>query len=130
MTKEEIEKAWKVNGDGAGVSFLKENKWNIIKGITKLETLIEIVNKYKDNDKVVHFRLASTGGVAPELTHPFESRRYILFHNGTWIEWYSYATIIKTLPILKKRWLKYNKEMNYEPKIISDTKILAFLLYL
>ncbi|MCX8097390.1 MAG: class II glutamine amidotransferase [Spirochaetes bacterium] len=130
MSKEEVEKAWRINDDGAGIAFFENGEWKIIKAVMKSEEIIKLIERYKNTSKVVHFRAASAGGVHPELTHPFETHRYILFHNGTWIHWNTFCSLLKLFPIFQKYWKKYNEEMNYNPDLISDTKLLAFLLYL
>jgi predicted glutamine amidotransferase len=51
-----------------------------------------------EGEIVIHFRLASVGGVDPLLCHPFPTDRQagtklsgsakrLLFHNGTWSDW-------------------------------------------
>lgn len=126
----EIAKAWKANRDGAGIAFFKNEKWNVVKGIMDIDTLEKLIEENKDSDKIVHFRLATSGGRHPELTHPFETPRYIIFHNGFWTDYYKWLTRIKTNTPLKQYWSNYNKIMNYNPNLVSDTKLLAFLLFL
>lgn len=134
MSSKEVASAWSINDDGAGIAVLTEKngekKWKVIKGITDKEKLLEYINKYKEYHKIVHFRAASAGGVHPELTHPFETPRYILFHNGTWTGWNNFKSFMGIFQHLKKDWREYNKRMRYNPKLMSDTKLLTFLLYL
>lgn len=51
---------------------------------------------------IIHFRIASVGGVKADLCHPFPithaaelqqhgSARRVIFHNGTWSDWRRYA---------------------------------------
>lgn len=67
---------WDNNPDGAGVAVQREGttKIKIMKGFMNKEMFIERHKTWniKDNDVVVyHFRIATSGGVNPERTHPF-----------------------------------------------------------
>lgn len=59
---------------------------------------IERVARRRGGELVIHFRIASVGGVVPALRHPFPVTRRaglapsgsapaVLFQNGTWIGW-------------------------------------------
>ena len=88
---------FKSNDDGAGIAW-REGKfvrWEKGLGLAQVQTLIETV----PFPFVAHFRVATVGGVRPELTHPFpvtpgastalsgKEKDYVLFHNGQWNAW-------------------------------------------
>ncbi len=99
---EMIDKAWKANDDGAGIAWRegegrnKEVVWQ--KGVMNLEEIRDLI-KNVPMPFVVHFRVASVGGIKPSLTHPFIVNRHatlelngrtkgsVLFHNGHWSAW-------------------------------------------
>jgi hypothetical protein len=97
-TVEMIQRAWDANKDGAGIAWRegKDVVWE--KGIMEIERIKELCAKVP-RPYVVHFRVASVGGVRPALTHPFlvgqeaslelkgRTRGAVLFHNGHWSVW-------------------------------------------
>lgn len=76
-SKEVLQRCWDNNPDGAG--FMYNNGENVIihKGFTKFKGfykfLMAINSKedLEDKDVVLHFRIATSGGVSREATHPF-----------------------------------------------------------
>ena len=127
-----INKAWDRNDDGAGIAWREpaqkgagvEVVWK--KGLS----LVEVTQLCADLPLpyVVHFRVASCGGVRPSLTHPFpvhnltspalegRTKGYVLFHNGDWKGWAEAAreAVIRTkTPIPVGRW--------------SDSRAMAWL---
>ena len=99
---EQIQIMWHNNPDGAGIMYVSEGKVHIDKGFMKLSEVlkhIQNLGKSVDLDEcpvVLHFRMASAGGVKPENCHPFPvttSERVIrqlhcttalgMVHNGT-----------------------------------------------
>ena len=65
-----VKKMWDTNDDGASITWLgKDRKVEYIKGITKLEELNNLI-KATELPFVLHFRIASVGGIHPLLTHP------------------------------------------------------------
>lgn len=72
---EVLETCFKNNKDGAGFMYLGEDGEVFIrKGFMTWDEFKEVHDKHKftDNDTVVyHFRIATTGSVSPENTHPF-----------------------------------------------------------
>lgn len=126
-----IDKAWDRNDDGGGIAWqeerggVREVVWQ--KGITDIEKLRTLI-KAAPFPFVAHFRVASSGGVKEELTHPFpidkkttlalsgRTRGSILFHNGDWKGWPEVARLAAVhsrTPIPKGRW--------------SDTRAMAWL---
>ena len=91
-----LEKCWDANPDGAGFAVLK-NKIHVVKGLMNFDEFLKAYSALydKNNDIIIHFRLASKGPVVKELTHPFVidktqppslefiTNKPILFHNGT-----------------------------------------------
>lgn len=122
-----LEEAARSNGDGAGLAWLQGG--GIVrfkKGLT-----VEDVKKLLDGEAkgkawVAHFRIATHGGVRPELTHPFTidaeasvalegEAPSVLFHNGTFQEWKQYllqAAATSGTPLPEAPW--------------SDSRALAF----
>ena len=87
---ETLEQCWASNGDGAGILFVTDpfndpfNRQLIIKkGLMTFNEFYEQYNKYKNNELLIHFRLASAGRICKELTHPFYINQNIaVMHNG------------------------------------------------
>ncbi len=84
------------NPHGAGVAWRDDGKVKWLKGLEpdELEPLVSSL----PGEIVIHFRLASVGGVSARLCHPFPitraantrlsgQARAVLFHNGTWGAW-------------------------------------------
>jgi len=128
-----IEDMFAANNHGAGIASRigqgenKEVEW--IKGLD-LDAIKEYVRE-TPLPFIVHFRIASCGGITPKLTHPFpiekdtnlelegRTKGNVLFHNGHWTRWmeekYNLDVSLKTgVPIPKgKNW--------------SDTRLMAWL---
>ena len=65
---------WDSNPHGAGIMYAREKKVHITKGLMTLEALIEAIKKANIQEKeplVVHFRVATSGGINKGMTHPF-----------------------------------------------------------
>jgi len=88
----------KANPHGAGVAWREQGKVRWFKNLSA-EDVIALLPDLT-GEVVIHFRLASVGGVDPFLCHPFpitpiaplsiEGKALrVLFHNGTWHEWES-----------------------------------------
>lgn len=95
-TLEQLELCEETNPHGSGVAWLTGKRVEYIKGLRAGE-IHSLLNKVV-SPAIVHFRIASVGGVNAQLCHPFpithraELRRNgraraVLFHNGTWSEW-------------------------------------------
>lgn len=97
VAKEVFRRMWRANDDGFGMFFRTKEGVGLIKGLMDFQ---EAWEHYADLPAgvphVLHFRLATHGGVRPELTHPFvvheNSPIYmrgviqapVLAHNGVW----------------------------------------------
>ena len=70
---ETLRSCWKSNPHGAGVMFAHNNFLRIIKGLMTFENFLRAYNENNlvEKEILVHFRLASSGDITPELTHPF-----------------------------------------------------------
>ncbi len=95
---EDLKLMFEANSHGAGFAVILGKKLYYKKGLMTIEKLIEEIEEF-NNPKynlVVHCRLASVGGINPELTHPFPITdkkeellslegysKAVLFHNGT-----------------------------------------------
>lgn len=90
---ETLRQCEQANPHGAGIAWREhgEVRW------VKTDDLQEIhrLAQAKHGEIVIHFRIASVGGVCPELRHPFPvsrraglnhtgSAKAVLFQNGTW----------------------------------------------
>jgi predicted glutamine amidotransferase len=102
LTRTLVNAAMDANPHGNGFAWIekrgKKRTVRFEKGLTRNE-----VNKFSLKlplPYVFHARIASVGGVHVRLTHPFPvaprreqlkisgaSRKGVLFHNGTWMEW-------------------------------------------
>jgi hypothetical protein len=130
MSPEIIRKAWKTNSHGAGIVWVGANrKANYIKGIDKVEALQELVDK-TELPFVIHFRLASVGGIDPLLTQPFEITEKstlrlqgqcnrVLVHNGTDHDWKK---------CLAAGGFALPKDENDKEEPISDSRAFAMIL--
>ncbi|MDY0291912.1 MAG: hypothetical protein RBR02_06220 [Desulfuromonadaceae bacterium] len=75
-TKEEFEKAWKRNPDGAGYMYTHNKKVHIRKGFMTFDDFWNDFSETRasigdDLSYVFHFRITTHGGTTPENTHPF-----------------------------------------------------------
>ena len=99
LTEEELENCFKNNSDGAGIAWATpEGKVHVEKGFMTLE---ELKSFYHDLPlpHVVHFRVATSGEVNREMTHPYAMTPKselsisgnldvpVLFHNGVIFDW-------------------------------------------
>ncbi len=92
IDKETITDAWFANSEGAGFAYRRKNKIKVEKGFMELEHLLEAYARVNSFPHVMHFRIETSGGVQPLLTHPFpcdgseNTTRFlahsVLFQNG------------------------------------------------
>lgn len=130
MTQEEVMNAHRSNDDGMGIAYEVGGRWVVEKGITDPQELYRKIEDLKDHRKIVHFRAASAGGIDPDLTHPFETRKFVVAQNGTLSGWSDMSKTLMLLNPVRAKWLEYNIAFNYNPEKLSDTKLIAFILYL
>jgi hypothetical protein len=127
-----IERAWDYNDDGGGLAWREKNKAgeNVViwrKGIEDVKEMKELMKKLP-LPYVAHFRVASSGGVTRQLTHPFPitklaqlhtggtTKGWVLFHNGDWKEWSDAA-----------RLAAIHSNTPIPPGKFSDTRAIAWL---
>jgi hypothetical protein len=99
---EELKNCSDANGHGAGIAWIDHEKKQVVyeKGLRDHDDIIKIIRsgRIKYFPAIIHFRIASSGGVSDELTHPFPCTKdvpltlkgrapAVLFHNGTWSGW-------------------------------------------
>lgn len=113
LTKEEFDCCFDGNHHGVGFGWRIGSTNYYKKGFMKLDVAWEVYQTVP-LPHIAHFRLASAGGVCPELTHPFvvsaespiamewQGPEKLLFHNGTITDWktmlFSIAAMIGHLP--------------------------------
>lgn len=97
-TEEMVQKAWNANDDGAGIAWRENGEVHFEKGIMEVDRIKELIATVP-LPFVAHFRIASVGGIDPQLTHPFlvsktapltlkgKTKGAVLFHNGHWGAW-------------------------------------------
>lgn len=77
-TKSLLRKAWTANPDGAGLAYNDGKQVHFVKGFTSFKEFyntllqLDLTANLKSKDLVLHFRIATSGGVTPQKTHPFE----------------------------------------------------------
>jgi hypothetical protein len=97
VSREVFERMWRSNDDGFGLIYRARGGAGILKGIMDEEEAWEVYSQLPEGvPHVLHFRLATHGGVRPELTHPFVVsegspileagvvKEPALAHNGIW----------------------------------------------
>jgi len=100
LTSEELDTCFKNNSDGAGIAWATPNgKVHMEKGFMTIEELKSFYQNDIPLPHVIHFRIATSGDVMPEMTHPYlmtESSELsisgsldvpVLFHNGVIFDW-------------------------------------------
>jgi hypothetical protein len=99
LTKTEAENCFKNNNDGAGIGWAEKGFSRYSKGLMSFDEFWYVYESINVLPHVVHFRNETSGGVCPQLTHPFniseESKVYLdyegkdplLFHNGVLTGW-------------------------------------------
>lgn len=93
LKEDHVRRMWEANSHGAGFAYYEAGQWQFVKGFMALEELLKALQEKgllggKDHPPfAIHFRIATHGGITPELTHPFEvgirEGKAVLFHNGT-----------------------------------------------
>lgn len=129
ITDEEFTNCFNRNRDGFGMAWIEDGFVNYKKGMMDLNSALTF---YKSKDfpfpHVLHFRIGTSGGNIPELTHPFlinktsslkldyVGKENLLFHNGVISNW-------------RDKLIKYLIISNANPLgEISDTRALAMIL--
>lgn len=87
IPSEHIKLASELNCDGFGMSASVNNKLFVYKSISmNSDDIIKLYNSIRQvatGDIVLHFRLATHGGISDKLCHPFHvNKDLVMFHNG------------------------------------------------
>jgi hypothetical protein len=90
----------RTNRDGFGMAWAKGEKIYWYKTLTiDPESIANLIDRWSDYPRLVHFRLSTAGGIKTELCHPFEisptarcraslvTTDSVLIHNGVWHDW-------------------------------------------
>lgn len=128
LSEIQVQRAFESNPDGAGIAWLHRNRVQWRKGL-ELEDAIEVA-KTTPLPYIMHFRIATAGGVTPLLTHPFPlsrrvstaltgNARSVLFHNGHVLSWED--LLENTRGIFKGGKSGFPKDENW-----SDSRLLAW----
>lgn len=95
-----VECMFQANPDGAGIACAAGGKVHYRRGLMKLGQVRKALSQTPNGAPfVAHFRIATVGGVQPDLCHPFlvtylsrasltgSVKSPVLFHNGHWNGW-------------------------------------------
>jgi predicted glutamine amidotransferase len=78
-----LEACWNSNSDGAGFAYVEDKKLHVIKGLMTYNDFIEAYIPHETKQLLLHFRIATHGGITEEMTHPFLiDDNLALIHNG------------------------------------------------
>lgn len=126
-TEAQVLAMWNQNSHGGGVAWREGNLVHWKKGL-KLEDMQDFT-KNLPMPFILHFRVASIGGIKPILTHPFAVEDFdkslelegttkggVMFHNGHWNSWFdrlatSCGVLHKPIPL----------------GVYSDSRAMAYL---
>ena len=98
LSREMIENSFENNPDGCGIAWPTGSHVHFEKGMMTVDRMLELCDR-APLPHIAHFRIATQGGVRPELCHPFPVTRDVplilegdidgpvLFHNGNWSSW-------------------------------------------
>jgi predicted glutamine amidotransferase len=92
VTEDIVESALHYNADGFGYMVNGQSeKWRK----AKLPHVMAVIDKYKDSELVLHFRMATDGAVNKRLAHPHKlNNGFTLMHNGV-LSKYRVSTNVK-----------------------------------
>ncbi|MBQ2622408.1 MAG: hypothetical protein IJG38_00135 [Thermoguttaceae bacterium] len=68
-----IRKCWAKNPHGAGIAFMDGDAVQIKKGFMNLDEFLDYLSSINltETNAVLHFRISTSGGINPGMTHPF-----------------------------------------------------------
>jgi len=137
LTLEEAENCFLSNPDGAGVAWSRGDRNYLRKGFMGLDEFIEFYEELDALPHVVHCRAATSGGVRPELTHPFivdlqspprlewSGKKPLLFHNGVVSKWED--LFLRFAPDIVRELRRSRKGSQIPPGPWSDTRTVAVI---
>ena len=83
LTKEELQRCWDANPDGAGFMYVHSGKLRIKKGFMTFDRFFSSFNNLQHKTAVIHFRIKTHGKADESNTHPFFTSDSLGFvHNG------------------------------------------------
>lgn len=85
IEKETLRQCWNSNSHGAGIMYVEDGKFFVAKEMDSFETLFQLYRtaSSKDVAVVIHFRIATSGGINDYNLHPFKVSDDVWFcHNG------------------------------------------------
>lgn len=87
LTSAQLEAGWRINGDGGGFAYVKDNEVVIEKGFMNLVSFEKAyqsaVKLYgEESPFLVHMRIRTSGTTNSNNCHPFRIRGGALIHNG------------------------------------------------
>jgi hypothetical protein len=134
--KDMLDSAEALNKDGGGFSWIDSAKgtvrWEKGMHVTSQFIMDTIERENVQLPIIIHFRIATHGGVNNELCHPFavsaennedleptgQDTEGVLFHNGVWSDWNSVAMKV----------LLNDKETKLPSGNFSDSRMMAWLI--
>jgi len=137
LTVEEIRNCFEVNRDGAGVAWSKNGRNYLCKGFMDLDSFLGFYKLVEVLPHIVHFRTATSGGVRPELTHPFvvsltsplvlrwSGTQPLLAHNGVVTDWRQ--TFLRFAPDICRELRRRKQGRTLPPGPWSDTRAAAVI---
>jgi hypothetical protein len=128
LTDTEFTECWNGNTHGMGIGWYHEEKTHFEKGFMKLKDATDFYKSFPENiNHVVHFRISTSGGTVPELTHPFVLGRNkhepkntyvgttpLLFHNGIVTNYEEYVIMLALTG-------------THIPEVYNDSMVMAML---
>ena len=83
ISKETLQTCFENNPDGAGFAYVKDKRIIIYKAMDFNKFYEEYSSHENESNMLIHFRIATHGGVNLDNTHPFKlNDRMVLIHNG------------------------------------------------
>lgn len=137
LTKDEIKNCFTSNPNGAGIAWSEGGKNHFQKGFMTIEKFQEFYNHFDILPHVAHFRIATSGGVSQELTHPFlisldsplplagSGAQPLLFHNGIITDWKE--KFLHWTPDIIRELRRHKKVPQLPPGPWSDTRAAAIM---
>ena len=122
-----LKSAEKINTHGGSIAWIDGKKVRWEKGINA-DQIFKITKTIK-LPFIIHFRIATEGGICNELCHPFPINynvdlrlkgiaNEVLFHNGIWDEYKEYC--LKVI---------FNHKLKFPVGKMSDSRALTWLVY-
>ncbi len=137
LNREEIKNCFASNPNGAGVAWSENGQNHFRKGFMTLEEFQEFYDDLDILPHVAHFRIATSGGVSEQLTHPFiislnsplptkgKGEHPLLFHNGIIVDWKQ--TFLNWTPNIIQELRRRKKVAQLPSGTWSDTRAAAIM---